>query len=92
MIGLVSGRVGEPVVIRGMASDYDKAIVGVAFSLDEGATWTTYETPGCSSDRNLQWEFVYEPLEAGRYHLLVRSINSEGAASPQPAGIDIDIR
>jgi hypothetical protein len=31
------------------------------------------------------WSFSYTPQVAGRYELLVRSVNEEGDASPTPA-------
>ena len=72
MIGGIRGRVGEPLVIAGYANDYDKRIRAVQFSLDDGETWTTYETPGTVPDLKL----------------LVRSVNEDGVASPTPARVD----
>ncbi len=88
MIGGIRGRVGEPLVIAGYANDYDKRIRAVQFSLDDGETWTTYETPGTVPDLNLYWKFEYTPEVAGAYQLLVRSVNEDGVASPTPARVD----
>lgn len=60
MLGLVQGKVGEPLTFEGYADDYDKAIVAMEFSLDGGTTWTRHATkahrragcfPGRSSTR-----------------------------------------
>lgn len=88
MIGQVGAVVGSPVLFTGYAGDYDKAICGVQYSLDNGRTWTTYDTPGTTAERNLYWQFSYTPQVAGRYQLLIRSINEDGQVSPTPARVD----
>lgn len=88
MIGQVRATVGRPVTLTGYATDFDRAIAAVQFSLDGGRTWTTYETPGTSSERNLSWRFSYTPRRAGRYRMLIRSVNEDGVASPTPASVE----
>ena len=39
-------RVGEPIHFEGYADDYDKAMTGMQFSMDNGKTWTEYPTDG----------------------------------------------
>ena len=87
MIGEVQGTVGVPLVFEGYANDFDKAIEAVQFSLDDGATWTTYATSGVTAERNLYWTFSYTPQRPGAYELLIRSVNEDGAASPEPARV-----
>ena len=87
MIGTVQGVVGTPIVFEGYANDFDRAVRAVQFSLDDGRTWTTHETPGTTADRNLYWRFEYVPERAGAYELLVRSVNEDGTGSPQPARV-----
>ena len=36
--------VGEPVVFDGYVDDFENNIAAMQFSLDDGATWTTYKT------------------------------------------------
>lgn len=88
MISGIRGKVGQPVSIAGYANDYDRRICAVQFSLDDGETWTTYQTPGTVPDKNLYWKFEYTPERPGAYQLLVRSVNEDGEASPTPARID----
>lgn len=88
MIGTIAGQVGKPLSIMGYANDFDRRIQAVQFSLDDGETWTSYETPGTVADKNLYWKFEYTPVQSGSYQLLVRSVNEEGAASPSFAAID----
>ena len=85
MIGEVAARVGAPVRLTGRSYDFDHAVRGVQFSLDEGATWTTHPTPGTNDYQPVDWTFSFEPQQAGTYRLLVRSVNDEGAVSPEAA-------
>lgn len=83
-------RAGSPITFEGYATDYDKKIVAMEFSMDDGATWTRYETKGATSDRLVHWTFSYTPEEAGVYTLLVRSVNEDGARSPEPDAVTIE--
>ncbi len=85
MIAHMNGRVGHPMRFKGSAYDFGHAIVAIQFSLDDGATWTTYETPETNDFQNVGWTFDYAPEEPGCYVLKVRSVNDEGAASPEAA-------
>ena len=88
MISSIRGRVGQPLTIAGYANDFDKRIKAVQFSLDDGQTWTTFDTPDTVPDKNLYWKFEYLPEIPGMYQLLVRSINEDDVPSPTPAVID----
>ncbi len=89
MIGEVICRAGAPVRLSGYANDFDRRVLAVQFSLDEGRNWTTYETPGTTSERNLYWTFDYVPDQPGTYRMLIRSVNEDGVASPTPARVTI---
>ena len=82
-------RVGSPITLEGYATDYDKRIVAMDFSMDKGTTWTRYETEGASSDKLVHWKFAYTPEEEGVYTLLVRSVNEDGACSPEPDAVTL---
>lgn len=79
------GRVDEPMLFEGWADDYDKKIVAVEFSLDEGETWTRHDTPDTDAVRWVWWSFEWTPFEAGNYTMRVRSVNEDGKVSPHPA-------
>lgn len=87
MLPMQFGKVGKEMVFEGYAGDYDRAITAVQFSIDGGNSWTTYETPGATSDRLVHWRFAYTPKEPGEFRLLVRSVNNRGEASPTPDGV-----
>lgn len=92
MIGTIYGEVGKPVTIKGVTGDYDNMVVAIEFSLDEGLHWTRYETGAVDSVANVYWDFEYVPTKPGSYHLLIRSINEHGKASPEPAFVDLIVK
>lgn len=89
MIPIQHGRPGTPITFEGYATDYDKRIEAMEFSMDKGTTWTRYETEGTSSDKLVYWKFAYTPEEEGVYTLLVRSVNEDGACSPEPDAVTL---
>lgn len=91
--GLVGSRpnpVGEPLEFEGYAYDFDRAIAAVEFSLDQGQTWTRYDTPACEPGRMVWWSFAYTPEQPGSYELLVRSVNADGKTGPVAARYGFD--
>lgn len=89
MIATQHCRPKKTVTFEGYATDYDKRIVAMEFSMDKGATWTRYETKDASSDRLVHWKFSYTPESEGVYTLLVRSVNENGAHSPEPDSVTL---
>lgn len=81
-------KLGERVAFHGMAGDFGHAVRAIEFSLDEGRSWTRYETPGTNDYQNVSWEFTYEPKRHGLHVLRVRSVNDEGAASPEADSVE----
>jgi protein-tyrosine phosphatase len=73
--------VGEPVLFEGYADDFDRPVAAVQFSLDGGATWTSYPARGAADDRGLSWSFTYIPQTAGRYVLRARGADAAGTPS-----------
>lgn len=45
----------------GWAHDFDKRIIAVEFSLDNGAHWTRYDLEGTTAERWVSWTFAYTP-------------------------------
>lgn len=89
MIPQVQGTVGTPVRLSGYAYDFGQTIAGVQFSLNEGRTWTTYETPGTNDYQTLSWSFDYTPERPGTYHFLIRALNDRGEPSPTPSHVTL---
>lgn len=81
-------KVGQTVTFRGYADDYDKRIVAVQFSLDEGRTWSTHDVSDTTADLWVHWTYAFSPERPGSYRLRVRSVNEEGRTSPASAVAD----
>lgn len=77
----VAHRAGEPIEFDGYVDDFERNVSAMQFSLDGGATWTTYPTSGAVIDKGVNWRFVYRPERSGRYLLKVRAVDGAGAAS-----------
>ncbi|MDO4443753.1 MAG: molybdopterin-binding protein [Slackia sp.] len=80
---------GKTITFEGYATDYDKKIVAMEFSMDKGVTWTHCETEGATSDKLVHWRFAYTPELEGVYTLLVRSVNENGIRSPEPDAVTL---
>ena len=76
------GRVGEPMEFSGWAHDFDKRIIAVEFSLDNGEHWTRYDLGDTTADRWVSWTFAWTPEASGAYQMKVRSVNEDGDVSP----------
>lgn len=83
--------VGRPIGFSGWVDDFERNIAAVQFSLDGGAHWTEYGTPGVSLERGVRWQFAYTPEKAGRYLLSVRSVNGSGEASTLVSGFAFEV-
>lgn len=84
-------HMGEPLLFEGWASDYDLKITAIQVSLDEGETWTTFETEGTDETRWVTWRFEYQPEQPGLYRLKARAVNELGIASPIAAVHDFEV-
>lgn len=76
-------RVGQTVRFTGNSYDFGDRISAMEFSMDDGNTWATYETPETNDYQTLTWSFDFTPDREGHYVLKVRSVNSEGKRSPE---------
>lgn len=85
-------RIGEPIVFSGYVDDFEGGISAIEFSLDEGRTWTAYETPGTLSERGVNWSFAYTPEQAGRYLLKVRAVDERGRAASVVSGYAFEVQ
>lgn len=84
-------RVGEPITFEGYADDFECAVAGVQFSLDDGVSWTTYPTEGVREDRGVRWTFSYTPQIGGRYLLKARAVDGQGVAASVVSGFAFEV-
>lgn len=77
-----TAEVGKPIRLEGYADDYDRAIVAVQLSFDQGDTWTTFPVGDTTADRWVYWHFDYLPPTPGLYQCRARAVNEDGKVSP----------
>lgn len=77
-------EVGKPFDFTGFAQAFDEQIVAVEFSLDQGETWTTFDTSDSDETKVVWWTFAYTPEKAGSYVMSIRAVSDTGKVSPYP--------
>lgn len=85
ILGVPEGLIiqnGQPHTFRGYAEAFDKKILNVEISLDNGATWTKYDIGDYDVNKMLWWDFTFTPEKEGAYVLKVRATDETGKVSP----------
>ncbi len=77
-------KTGESLKVRGYASAYVNNIAAIEISMDGGATWKRFDTPGTDHDRWVTWEYEFTPEEDTTYRFAVRSVLETGRTTPEP--------
>ena len=80
-------QVGDQIEFEGYADDFDKAITAIEYSLDDGETWTAYETKNANPDRWVYWHFAYVTEATGTFKLDVRARAEDGTVSPLASSV-----
>lgn len=75
-------KVGDQIGFEGYADDFNTRIIALEFSMDNGKTWSSYETPDTTSRLWVYWHFDYTTQAAGKYKLDVRAVAADGSVSP----------
>lgn len=83
--------VGDEITFEGYADDFGSPIVAVEFSLDNGETWTSYETENMSAEKWVYWNYMIEAKEAGSYRLSARARTQDGMVSPLAASVEFTV-
>ena len=91
MLGRIAGTVGKPMNFEGYADDFDKAIVAVEFSLDNGETWTSFDTTSSDTDSWVYWSFDYVAEQPGIFKLDVRAVTEDGTVSPLASSVVFEV-
>lgn len=92
MIASQNIEIGKTITFQGYADDYDKAVVAMQFSLDDGSSWVTHDVSDTTADLWVHWTYSYTPDKPGSYRLRVRSVNDRGRTSPCDAVVDFIVR
>lgn len=69
---------------EGYAYGFDSQIAAVEFSMDNGKTWVTCETPDSDLTKWVYWHFDFTPETQGAYVLSVRAVLSDGSVGYLP--------
>lgn len=80
----------EPYTFEGYADAYDDPIVAVEISMDRGATWTRFETPGAEVGKWVYWRYTFTPAAEGAYVLMVRAVTESGLVSETNTSIMVN--
>lgn len=80
-------KVGDQITFEGYADDFDVQVAAVEFSLDGGATWTSYDTSASTTDKWVYWSFGYTADAPGTYEMQVRARTADGGVSPLASSV-----
>lgn len=80
-------KVGDMVSFEGYADDCGTQVVAVEFSLDNGATWTSFDTTSSDTESWVYWHFDYVTEQAGTFKLDVRAVTEDGTVSPLASSV-----
>lgn len=84
-------RVGDLIAFEGYADDCGTQVVSVEFSLDDGVTWTSFDTTSSNTEDWVYWHFEYVPEDPGTYKLDVRAVTEDGTVSPLASSVVFDV-
>lgn len=84
--------VNEGYTFHGYADGFEQTIAAIEFSMDNGVTWTRYETPGTTSNNWVTWQFEYAPEQRGAYVMAVRAVTENGMTAADPVKIMINAK
>ena len=82
----------QPYTFEGYAYACDAEITAVEFSLDRGATWTSYPVEGTDFNQWVWWNFTFTPEKEGAFVLMVRSVDSFGNVTETPREILVNAK
>ncbi len=96
-LNTLEGRViqaGEPCVFEGWADGFELNIAALEFSMDGGATWTTFETPDANVNRWVHWTFEWTPEEGvdTAYVLQARAVADDGRVTEVPVSVMVNAK
>lgn len=87
IMGLEEGTIieaYEPFTIEGWADAFHENIDAIEISMDNGKTWTKYDTSDTRPGRWVHWTFTFTPTKESAYTIMVRSVNDRGETTPEP--------
>lgn len=84
---------GEEYTFEGYAYGIDETVTTVEFSMDDGATWTKFDTSDSDKYRWVYWHFTWTaPEKTGAYVLQVRATTDNGRVSYMPDQVMVNVK
>ncbi len=83
--------VGTQISFQGYADDCGTAVTAVEFSLDNGKTWTAYDTSKSDPKNWIYWTYDFVTEKAGTYKLDVRARTQDGTVSPLASSVVFEV-
>lgn len=83
---------GQPLHIEGVADSFHERITAIQFSLDNGQTWTEYETADTHAGNWTHFDLEWTPEQTGAFVLCVRPIDETGTTSDSVARYLINVK
>lgn len=83
---------GQPFTFTGVTDSWTNRITAVDISMDNGQTWTTFETPDSTAQSWLVWEFTFTPEKDGAYVFSVRAHDEDGFVTPEPVKVLVNAK
>lgn len=85
---------GEPYTFEGYADGWTQQVAGVEFSMDNGQTWTHFDTADTDVDRWVTWNFTWTPQADidTAYVLQMRGVLADGTVSETPLEVMVNAK
>ncbi|MDO4573279.1 MAG: molybdopterin-dependent oxidoreductase [Clostridia bacterium] len=83
---------GVPHTFEGYADGLDKRVTAIEFSMDRGATWTSFDVSDTNRKNWVYWNFTYTPENVGAYVFSVRAVTEDGLVTVEPEEMMINVK
>ena len=77
-------KTGEAYEFSGFANAWSEAVVALEFSMDDGRTWTRFDTTEATKDNWIIWSFEFTPEFDSAYVMSIRGVSESGQISEDP--------
>ena len=95
ILNLYEGQIleaGKPHTFEGYADGLDTRLTAIEFSMDRGATWTSFDVSDTNRKNWVYWNFTYTPEATGAYVFSVRAVTEEGLVTVEPEEMMINVQ
>lgn len=95
IFGTYEGQIlelGKPYTFEGYVDGLDKRVTTIEFSMDRGATWTSFDVSDTNRKNWVYWNFTYTPQAAGAYVLSLRGVTEDGIVTAEPEELMFNVQ